>query len=290
MERVQKELEVSERRACEAVDQPRSTQRYERAEVQDERPLVKRMKELSGRHPRYGYRRIGALLRSEGWRVNRKRVHRLWRKEGLKVPARQRKRRRLGGSVNACYRQKAQGMNDVWSYDFVMDQTRDGKRLKMLPVVDEFTRECLTIEVERHMTAGDVMDTLKYLFEVRGVPRHIRSDNGPEFIAEAVKQWLQESGAATLYIEPGSPWENAYSESFNGKFEDELLNREEFATLKEAKVLVEDHRQEYNHRRPHSSLRYRTPAAFAASCAGTDFAALRPCQHTTKKEKTTILS
>ncbi len=292
MESVQKELEVSQRRACQAVDQPRSTQRYEPAEVEDEKALVKRMKELSAKNPRYGYRRIWALLRSEGWKINRKRVHRLWRKEGLKVPQKQRKRRRLGGSQNACYRQKAQGKNDVWSYDFVMDQTSDGKRLKMLPVVDEFTRECLTIEVERWMTATDVVDTLKYLFEVRGVPGHIRSDNGPEFIAGVVKRWLKESGAGTLYIEPGSPWENAYSESFNGKFEDELLNREEFTTLKEAKVLVEDYRQEYNHRRPHSSLGYRTPAAFAASCAGTDFAALRPCQHTTKtiKEKATKLS
>jgi putative transposase len=198
-------LDVSERRACQAVDQPRSTQRYQAAEVEDEKPLVKRMKELSCRHPRYGYRRIWALLRSEGFRVNRKRVHRLWRREGLKVPQKQRKRRRLGGSVNACFRRKAQGKNDVWSYDFVMDQTGDGKRLKMLPVVDEFTRECLTIEVERSMTAREVVDTLKYLFEVRGVPRHIRSDNGPEFIAGAVKKWLAESGADTLYIEPGSP-------------------------------------------------------------------------------------
>ncbi len=275
MERVQKELDVSERRACQTVDQPRSTQRYEPAEAADEKPLVKRMKELSARHPRYGYRRIWALLRSEGFQVNRKRVHRLWRKEGLKVPQKQRKRRRLGGGENACFRRKAQGKNDVWSYDFVMDQTRDGKRLKMLPVVDEFTRECRTIEAERSMTAEDVVATLAYLFEIRGVPRHIRSDNGPEFIAGAVKEWLKQSGAGTLYIEPGSPWENAYSESFNGKFEDELLNREEFTTLKEAKVLVEDHRQEYNHRRPHSSLGYRTPAAFAASCAGTDFAALQ---------------
>jgi len=274
------------------VDQPRSTQRYEPVEIADEKALVKRMKELSARHPRYGYRRVWALLRAEGWEINRKRVHRLWRKEGLKVPQKQRKRRRLGGSANACYRRKAQGKNDVWSYDFVMDQTRDGKRLKLLPVVDEFTRECLTIEVERKLTANDVVATLAYLFEIRGVPRHIRSDNGPEFIAEAVKQWLASSGAGALYIEPGSPWENAYSESFNGKLEDELLNREQFATLKEAKVLVEDYRQEYNHRRPHSSLGYATPAAFAASCAGTVFAALRPCQHTTKtkEEKTTILS
>ncbi len=292
MERIQNGLDVSQRRACGAVDQPRSTQRYEPAEADDEKPLVARMKELSARHPRYGYRRIWALLRSEGFKVNRKRVHRLWRREGLKVPQKQRKRRRLGGGVNACFRRKAESKNGVWSYDFVMDQTSDGKRLKMLPVVDEFTRECLAIEVERSMTATDVVATLKYLFEVRGVPQFIRSDNGPEFIAGAVKRWLAESGAGTLYIEPGSPWENAYSESFNGRFEDELLNREEFATLKEAKVLVEDYRQEYNHRRPHSSLRYRTPAAFAAWCAGTGFAALSPCQHTSnaKEEVTTTLS
>ena len=250
------------------------------------------MRQLSSQHPRYGYRRIWALLRNEGFKVNRKRVHRLWRREGLKVPQKQRKRRRLGGGENACFRRKAVSMNDVWSYDFVMDQTSDGKRLKMLPVVDEFTRECLTIEVERSMTALDVVNTLKYLFEIRGVPRHIRSDNGPEFIAGAVKLWLKESGAGTLYIEPGSPWQNAYSESFNSRFEDELLNREEFGTLKECKVLVEDYRKEYNHRRPHSGLGYLTPAKFAASCAGTGFAALSPCQHTSIaiKEESTILS
>jgi putative transposase len=285
-------LDVSERRACEAVDQARSTQRYEPAEGDDERPLVARMKKLSASHPRYGYRRIWALLRCEGFRINRKRVHRLWRREGLKVPRKQRKRRRLGGGENACFRRKAESKNAVWSYDFVMDQTHDGKRLKMLPVVDEFTRECLAIEVERSMTAKDVVETLRYLFEVRGVPQFIRSDNGPEFIAGAVKQWLKESGVGTLYIEPGSPWQNAYSESFNSRFEDELLNREEFATLKEAKVLVEDYRREYNHRRPHSGLGYKTPAEFAASCAGTGFAALSPCQHTSNAmvEETTILS
>ena len=274
------------------MDQARSTQRYEPAEADDEKPLVKRTRELSARHPRYGYRRIWALLRSEGFRINRKRVHRLWRREGLKVPGKQRKRRRLGGGANACFRRKAESKNAVWSYDFVMDQTHDGKRLKMLPVVDEFTRECLAIEVERSMTAKDVVATLRYLFEVRGVPQFIRSDNGPEFIAGAVKQWLKESGAETLYIEPGSPWENAYSESFNSRFEDEMLNREEFATLKEAKVLVEDYRREYNHRRPHSSLGYKTPAEFAASCAGTAFDALSPCQHTSNviEEETTILS
>jgi transposase InsO family protein len=262
---VTERLGVSERRACVVVGQPRGTQRYEPKEAGDEKPLVKRMKELSAEHPRYGYRRVWALLRAEKFRVNRKRVHRLWRREGLRVPTRQRKRRSLGHGKNSCTRRKAGYPDHVWSYDFVMDQTSDGRRLKLLPVVDEFTRECLAIEVERHFTAADVVATLKYLFELRGAPAFIRSDNGPEFIADAVKAWLKDGGCGTLYIEPGSPWENAYVESFNGKLEDELLNREQFQTLKEAKVLVEDHRLDYNHRRPHSSLNYQTPAAFAAS-------------------------
>lgn len=261
---------MSERRACEVLGQPRGTQRYEPRETDDEKALVKRMKELSAKHPRYGYRRVWALLRAEklgvnGRPVNRKRVHRLWRREGLRVPTRQRKRKRLGHGGNSCTRRKAEHPGHVWSYDFVMDQTSDGRRLKLLPVVDEFTRECLAIEVERRLTAADVVATLRFLFELRGAPRFIRSDNGPEFIADAVKAWLRDSGCGTLYIEPGSPWENAYVESFNGKLEDELLNREQFETLKEAKVLVEDHRLEYNHRRPHSGLNYLTPAAFAAS-------------------------
>lgn len=247
------------------VGQPRATQRYEPREPNDEKALVRRMRELSAQHPRYGYRRVWALLRQEKFRVNRKRVHRLWRREGLRVPKRQRKRRRLGHGNNSCTRRKAEQPDHVWSYDFVMDQTSDGRRLKLLPVVDEFTRECLAIEVERHLTARDVVATLKYLFELRGAPRFVRSDNGPEFIAGAVKAWLEDSGCGTLYIEPGSPWENAYVESFNGKLEDELLNREQFATLKESKVLVEDYRLDYNHRRPHSSLNYLTPAAFAAA-------------------------
>ena len=258
---------MSERRACEAVGQPRGTQRYEPAEPDDEKALVKRMRELSARHPRYGYRRVWALLRQEKFAVNKKRVHRLWRREGLRVPRKQRKRRRLspGHGENSCTRRRAEHPDHVWSYDFVVDGTSDGRRLKLLPVVDEFTRECLAIEVERRFTAADVVATLKYLFELRGAPQFIRSDNGPEFVAEAVKAWLRESGCGTLYIEPGSPWENAYVESFNGKLEDELLDREEFATVKEAKVLVEDHRLDYNHRRPHSALGYTTPAAFAAA-------------------------
>jgi transposase InsO family protein len=293
-------MEVSERRACDVVDQPSSTQLYETNDCDQEKTLVKRIKELAARHPRYGYRRIWALLRAEkylvgGEPVNLKRVHRLWKQEGLKVPKKQRKKRRLGHSGNSCTRRKAEHMNHVWSYDFVMDQTGDGRRLKLLPVVDEYTRECLAIEVERHLRGEDVVATLKYLFELRGAPQFVRSDNGPEFIAEAVKAWLAESGAQTLYIEPGSPWENAYCESFNGKLEDELLNREEFATLKEAKVLVEDWRLDYNHHRPHSGLNYLTPAAFAAqakaaaSPAPAPVATL-PAPRPAKKEHQPILS
>lgn len=171
-----------------------------------------------------------------------------------------------GSSENSAARKKAEYRNHVWSYDFTLDQTADGKRLKMMPVVDEFTRECHVIEVERSMTAQDVIRSLAYLFRVHGEPEYLRSDNGPEFIATAVKQWLAESGVQTLYIEPGSPWENAYLESFNGKLEDELLGRELFSSLAEARVLVEQWRVEYNLERPHSSLGYRTPAEFAASC------------------------
>ena len=258
--------EVSERRACQVIKQPRSTQRYVARERDDERPLVQRMLELVRRHPRYGYRRVWALLRREGFRVNVKRVYRLWRKEGLKVPQKQRKRRRLGNSKNGCVRHRAEHIDHVWCYDFVSDQTVDGRTLKFLTVEDEYTREVLAIDVARSITSKDVIETLRYLFEVRGAPTHIRSDNGPEFIAKTLREWLIASGVSTLYIEPGAPWENGYNESFNGRFRDELLNGELFTSLKEAQVVTEEYRLEYNHRRPHSALEYQTPAAFAASC------------------------
>jgi putative transposase len=225
---------------------------------------------LSRENPRYGYRRVWALLRREGWPVNKKRVHRLWRKEGLKVPeGKQHKRRRLllGGSENGCTRRRAEHKDQVWSYDFVMDLTEEGRRLKMMPVVDEYTRECLTIDVERSITAEDVVATLTSLFGSRGEPAYIRSDNGPEFVAKAVKRWLEASEVKTLYIEPGSPWENAYSETFISRFSDEVLKREVFTDLLEAKVLIEDYRGHYNHHRPHSALGYRTPAEFAAAAS-----------------------
>jgi transposase InsO family protein len=236
--------------------------------------LVERVVALSRENPRYGYRRAWALLRREGWKVNKKRVQRLWTEEGLKVPEKQRKRRRLprGTSDNGCTRSRAEHRNHVWSYDFVMDRTEDGRRLKMMPVVDEHTRECLAIEVERSITAEDVVGTLATLFRERGEPTFVRSDNGPEFIASAVRSWLEASGVGTLYIEPGSPWENAYGESFIGRLGDELLKREAFTGLLEAKVLVEEYRQHYNHRRPHSALGYRTPSEFAANSASEDTA------------------
>src|SRR5437016_707156 len=186
------------------------------------------MQELAIEHPRYGYTRIGPLLRMEGWRANHKKVQRLWREEGLKLPGKQRKKRSLGSSINSSQRLRAERINQVWSYDFVMDQTEDGRQLKLLPIIDEYSRECLTIEVEGSLRAKDLIKTLSRLFKERAVPDYIRSDNGPEFIANELKQWLKESGVQTLYIEPGSPWENAYSESFNSRLRDELLNRELF--------------------------------------------------------------
>jgi transposase InsO family protein len=237
--------------------------------VDRDRVMAERMMVLCRENPRYGYRRVWALLRREGWAANKKRVHRLWRDEGLKVPDKQQKRRRLllleGTSENGCARRRAEHTDHVWSYDFVMDRTEDGRRLKMMPIVDEYTRECLAIEVERSITAEDVIATLARLFEERGEPRYIRSDNGPEFVATALKRWLKASGVGTLYIEPGSPWENAYAESFIGRLGDELLKREVFTSLMEAKVLVEEYREHHNERRPHSALSYRTPSEFAAS-------------------------
>jgi transposase InsO family protein len=223
---------------------------------------------LSRENPRYGYRRVWAMLRREGWQVNKKRVHRLWREGGLKVPQKQRKRRRLaeGGSENGCTRRRAEHKDHVWSYDFVVDRTEDGRTLKMMPIVDEYSRECLSVEVERSITSEEVVKTLASLFAHRGEPAFIRSDNGPEFIAKAVKGWLEDSGVRTLYIEPGSPWENAYSETFISRFGDELLKREVFNSLLEAKVLVEEYRNHYNHERPHGALDYLTPAEFAALC------------------------
>jgi transposase InsO family protein len=228
------------------------------------------MHELARKHPRFGYRRVAALLRAGGWRVNNKRVRRLWRLEGLKIPKKVKKKRRLGHDGNGCLRRRATKMNEVWSYDFLFDQTADGRPLKILPIVDEFTRECLVMLVARRLTAKDVIRALAQAASGRGMPKHLRSDNGPEFIADAVRRWLTQEETKTLYIEPGSPWENAYSESFNSRLRDELLNGELFSSEKEAAVLLERHRRVYNEERPHSSLGYVAPAVFARQCVLAD--------------------
>ncbi len=262
---IQKTFKLSERRACQAIDQPRSTQRYSGKRAGIDGALASRMSELSRDNPRYGYRRVWALLRREGWEVNKKRVLRLWREQGLKVPKKQHKGRRLlGGGENGVTKRRAEYPGHVWSYDFAMDSTEDGRRLKVMPVVEEYTRECLSLEGERSIKAEDVISTLHRLFIERGEPDYIRSDNGPEFIAEALKKWLAASGVKTLYIDPGAPWENAYSESFISRLRDELLERELFVNLKEAQVLLEDYREHYNRHRPHGALGYLTPMEFAA--------------------------
>ena len=215
---------------------------------------------LATRYGRYGYRRITALLREAGWVVNFKRVERIWRREGLKVPHKQPKRGRLWLNDGSCIRLRPEYPNHVWSYDFVEDRTHDGRKYRMLNIVDEFTRECLAIRVNRKLNSTDVIDVLSDLFIMRGVPGHVRSDNGPEFVAKAVRDWICAVGAKTAYIEPGSPWENGYCESFNSKLRDELLDGEIFYTLEEARVIIENWRRCYNEIRPHSSLGYRPPA------------------------------
>ena len=251
---------VSERRACRVLGQARSTQRREPKIAEDEDELVARMTQLASEYGRYGYLRITALLRREGWQVNHKRIERLWRREGLKVPAKQPKRRRLWLHDGSCIRLRPAHRDHVWSYDFVQSRTHNGRAFRMLTLMDEYSRECLAIEVQRKLNSSSVLEKLGELFVERGTPEHLRSDNGSEFTAKVVREWLARVGVGTLYIEPGSPWENGYIESFNGKLRDELLNLEIFDTVLEAKVLIERWRREYNQIRPHSSLGYRPPA------------------------------
>ena len=272
-------LEVSERRACRTTRQPRSTPRYRGRKRGKDAALSAELRRISAVHPRAGYRMATALLRRAGMEINAKRVQRLWRQEGLRVPRRQRKRARLGKSENGTQRLNAERMNHVWSYDFVMDQTEDGRRLKWLPICDEFSRELVALEVERRMEARDVIRILEEAVAARGcVPEYIRSANGPEFVALAVQEWIARRGFKTLYIKPGSPWQNAYSESFNSRFRDEFLNREAFASVLEAKVLGKEHRQRHNHERPHSSLHYQTPVEFAQRSLAAASATLRQPQ------------
>jgi putative transposase len=253
-------LTVSERRACRALGQHRSTQRKAPRGQEDEEQLTADLIELARQYGRYGYRKISALLRDAGWLVNDKRVERIWRREGLKVPQRQPKRGRLWLADGSCIRLRPEYRNHVWSYDFVEDRTHDGRKVRILNVIDEFTHECLAIRVDRQLKAIDVIDVLADLFILRGVPTHIRSDNGPEFVAKAVQTWITAVGAKTAYIERGSPWENGFVESFNARLRDELLDGEIFYSLQEAKVVIESWRRHYNSIRPHASLGYRPPA------------------------------
>jgi putative transposase len=259
--KISKKLAVSERRACKVLEQARATQRRSLSSPSDEKQLTDDIIALATRYGRYGYRRITALLNNEhGWRVNHKRVERIWRREGLKVPKKQPQRGRLWLNDGSCIRLRPEFKDHVWSYDFVIARTADGRAFRILNIIDEYTRECLAILAERRINSQDVIDQLFQLIIFRGIPEHIRSDNGPEFTAKAVRSWLSRLGVKTLFIEPGSPWENGYIESFNGKLRDELLNREIFTTLTEAKILIEQWRREYNQIRPHSSLGYRPPA------------------------------
>ncbi len=265
---------MSERRVCRVLGQHRSTQRRIPTGREDEERLTADIIELARQYGRLGYRKIAEMLRTRaGWVVNDKRVERIWRREGLKVPAKQPKRSRLWLSDGSCVRLRAERASHVWSYDFVEHRTHDGRKYRLLNIVDEFTHECLAIRIDRKLNSTAVIDVLSDLFILRGVPEYVRSDNGPEFVANAVQEWIKAVGAKTAYITPGSPWENGFIESFNARLRDELLDGEIFYSLKEARVVIESWRRYYNTERPHASLGYKPPApevfipAFAARAA-----------------------
>ena len=251
---------MSERRAGPVTGQARATPRSVPRPSPDAPALIARIVALATRCGRYGSRRITALLRQEGWRVNHKRVERLWRQEGLRVPGKHPQRGRLWLAAGSLVRRRAERPSHVWSYDFVFDRTADGRPVRILAIVDEYTRECLSLDVARRLRRDDGLARLAQLFVERGPPTFLRSDNGPEFTATAVRDWLHRVGVTTLFIEPGSPWENGSGESFNGKLRDACLNRERFDTLLEAQILIEGWRREYNQIRPHRALGYRPPA------------------------------
>jgi putative transposase len=264
------QFDVSQRRAARALDLARSSIRYAPVLRDEQAALARRIEELAGTHPRFGYRRIWALLDREGWTVNQKAVRRLYRQAGLKVTeprANPKPRREHGQDKNACHLRPSRGKDDVWTWDFIFDRTSDGRSLKWLSIVDEYTRECLALEARRGMTAQDIRIILAEVAGQRGGPPcRMRSDNGPEFAAEVIRSWLGESGSGTLYVAPGSPWQNGYAESFHSKVRDEFLNREEFESEPQARALGVIWKGEYNTERPHSSLGYKTPAEFAATC------------------------
>ena len=265
MEQAREKYAVSERHACRLLGPWRRTQRYAAILRGNEDALTAAILTLASEYGRYGYRRITALLQSAGWQVGKDRVQRIWRREALKVPQKQRPRRRLWLNDGSCVRLRPERARHVWSYDLVSAMTHDGRMLRMLTLIDEYTRECLAIRVARKLGRYEVIEALADVMLFRGKPENIRSDNGPEFVAKELRDWLAKVGTGTLYIEPGSPWENGYCESFNGKLRDECLNGEIFYSLKEAQIVIEKWRVEYNTKRPHSALGYRPPAPAACS-------------------------
>jgi len=268
---IRERFHVSQRRASRALDLSRSGLRYTPVARDIQAALARRIEQLAGTHPRFGYRRIWALLAREGWSVNKKAVRRVWRLSGLKLAgprATPKPRRPHGQDANACHLRPSRGKDDVWTWDFIFDRTSDGRSLKWLSLVDEYTRECLALEARRGMTADEIRVILAGVASERGGPPHrVRSDNGPEFAAEAVRGWLEGAGSGALYVAPASPWQNGYAESFHSKLRDEFLDREEFESEPQARALGALWREEYNRERPHSSLGYKTPAEFAATCA-----------------------
>lgn len=259
MKAAQEQLSVSERRACRVLGQLRCTQRYEPKQNPFQEKLRERVIEVAKEYGRYGYRQVTDLLNLEGWDVGRDRVYSIWREEGLQVPQKQPKRARLWLADGSCIRLRPEYPNHVWSYDFVADRTHDGRPFKIFNVIDEFSRECLASVVMRRIRSQDVILILADLMLRHGVPTHVRSDNGPELIAKKLLAWVTQLDVKPLFIEPGSPWENGYCESFNGKMRYELLNGEIFYNLTEAKVIIEKWRRHYNTKRPHSSLGGRPP-------------------------------
>ena len=284
---LQDRLGLSERRACRIAGQHRSSQRHEPVRAPEDAALRARLRAISRERPRFGYRRAHAQLVAEGYTVNRKRTQRLWREEGLRVPRRRRKRQRLGASTVPAARLRAERPDHVWALDFQFDQTSDGRILKLLHVVDEFTREALAIECERRIDADRTVAVLERLVAIRGrAPEHVRCDNGPELTANALRDWCRFSGAGSAYIEPGSPWQNPYVESFAARVRDELLAVELFSSLCEAQVMVADWREDYNHRRPHSSLGMIAPARFARARRSPSGLASRNGERTTLQSPT----
>ena len=290
MQTLQRKFSVSERRACDVLDQPRSSQRYVGQPKEEDARLTKKILELVRRRPRFGYRRIAVLLRRAGEVINDKRMYRLWKAAEFKVPRKRRKMRSCGNKKNACHVASASFINDVWAWDFVHSPTVEGRTLRFLNIVDEYTRVCLSIKVGRSITSEDAIDTLAGLFSMHGVPKRIRCDNGPEFISAAIKNWLGTLGVDVLYIEPGSPWQNGLCESFNGKLRDEYLNQADLLGEADARLKAKAWRDDFNDYRPHSSLGYLTPSEFARRCADSaPFAARTPLhQHTEQPEPSLV--